>query len=68
MPLANYVARARKRLKLTQIELGDTLGVSRWTIARLEEGRDEDIPERTRLAIAGLLTARRAKRKKKQTR
>jgi DNA-binding XRE family transcriptional regulator len=61
----NFVERARKRLRLTQIELGEKLGVSRWTIARLEEGRDEDIPERTRLAIAGLLAARRTKRKKK---
>jgi DNA-binding XRE family transcriptional regulator len=65
MRKANYVARARKRLKLTQIELAVTLGVSRWTIARLEEGSEEDIPERTRLAIAGLLAARRTKQKKK---
>jgi DNA-binding XRE family transcriptional regulator len=61
----NFVERARKRLKLRQVDLAAKLGVSRWTIARLEEGSEEDIPERTRLAIAGLLTAHRTKRKKK---
>jgi DNA-binding XRE family transcriptional regulator len=65
MRKANFVERARKRLKLRQIDLAAKLGVSRWTIARLEEGSEEEIPERTRLAITGLLTAHRAKRKKK---
>jgi DNA-binding XRE family transcriptional regulator len=60
----NFVERARKRLKLRQVDLGAKLGISRWTIARLEESRDEDIPEQTRLAINGLLAARRHRKKR----
>ena len=54
---------ARKSLGMSQTELGEAFGVSRWTIARMEEGGD--IPPWVPLAMAEL--RRRYKRRQDRT-
>ena len=51
---AQLVRRARKKLGLTQAELGERLGLERRTIIRFEQG--EHLPTQTRLAIRHLMT------------
>lgn len=68
MPGMNSVERARKRLGLKQYEFGDLLGISRWTVMRLEWGPEKDIPEQTRLAIVRLLAERKARRRQRKKR
>lgn len=57
---AGYVKRARAKLKLTQAEFADRLGLERRTIMRYEQG--DDLPLQTRLAIRQIVDA--SKRKK----
>jgi DNA-binding transcriptional regulator YiaG len=57
---AGYVKRAREKLKLTQEEFAERLGLERRTIMRYEQG--DDLPQRTRLAIRQIVDA--SKRKK----
>jgi DNA-binding transcriptional regulator YiaG len=59
---AGYVKRAREKLKLTQAEFAERLGLERRTIMRYEQG--DDLPQRTRLAIRQLIEA--SKRKKQR--
>ena len=51
---ALFVRRARETLKLTQVELAEVLGLSRWSIMRFEQG-ELLLPHQTRLAIRWLL-------------
>ena len=51
---AKYVKRSRAKLRLTQAELADKLGLERRTIMRFEKGRHE-LPKHVRLAIRYLL-------------
>ena len=61
---ANYVKRARAKLRLTQAELADKLGLERRSIMRFEQG--DDLPIQTRLAIRQLLAVYIRKRKRKK--
>jgi DNA-binding XRE family transcriptional regulator len=57
---AGYVKRARAKLRLTQEEFAERLGLERRTIMRYEQG--DDLPLLARLAIRQLVDA--SKRKK----
>jgi DNA-binding XRE family transcriptional regulator len=69
-PIDEFVKRARKQLGLKQDEFGALLGVSRWTIMRLEERRDRRRKRREspgiRFAINALLAEHEAKQRKKR--
>jgi transcriptional regulator with XRE-family HTH domain len=56
----NYVEKARRALKMTQVEFGVALGLSQPTISRLEN-ETEELAERDRLAIRGLLAEKKVK-------
>jgi transcriptional regulator with XRE-family HTH domain len=56
----NYVAKARDALKMTQSQLAEALGLSQPTISRLEN-EGEELSQRDRLAIRGLLAEKRVK-------
>jgi DNA-binding XRE family transcriptional regulator len=53
---AALVKRARAKLKLTQAEFAEKLGLERRTIMRFERG--DDLPLQTRIAIRHMLAAR----------
>jgi len=53
VPNPGFVRRARKILKLSQLELANKLGLSRHSILRYEQGWP--LPERTKLAIQQLV-------------
>jgi DNA-binding XRE family transcriptional regulator len=67
-PIDEFVKRARKQLGLKQDEFGALLGVSRWTIMRLEERRDRRRKRREspgiRFAINALLAEHEAKQRR----
>jgi len=53
------VKKARLKLGLSQIQFGERLGVSRFTIIRYEGGKD--VPKRSRMAIEQLMLHNRSK-------
>jgi DNA-binding XRE family transcriptional regulator len=57
-----YVKRARGKLKLTQAQLAEQLGLERRSIMRFEQG--DELPRQTRLAIRHLLSIRRKRHRK----
>jgi len=61
---AGFVKRSRAKLKLTQSELADELGIERRSILRYERG--DDLPPYMRRAIKNLLdeTLKRRRGKK----
>lgn len=61
---ADFVRRARERLKLNQTEFGDLLGVSKRTVIRWEQGGP--LKKRDRIAIS--LVAERDKPKEESVR
>jgi DNA-binding XRE family transcriptional regulator len=61
---ADFVKRARQRLKLTQAQLAEALGLERRSIVRFEKG--EELPLQTRLAIERLLDRAKHKRQRKK--
>ena len=66
MNRAKYVKRARAKLKLTQSELADELGLERRSILRYENG--DELPRAMLLAIRQLLDVAKRKRRKKARR
>jgi len=56
---ADFVKKARQRLKLTQAQLAEALGLERRSIVRFEKG--EELPLQTRLAIERLVEKRKRK-------
>jgi DNA-binding XRE family transcriptional regulator len=61
---ASYVKRARAKLKMTQAELAESLGIERRTVMRYEQG--DDLPHYMRLAIRQLVAVRARKMMKKK--
>jgi transcriptional regulator with XRE-family HTH domain len=53
--LGEAIRSARRRRRLTQAQLGERVGVSRGTVARIEQGRGQGVPITTWLALAAAL-------------